>query len=108
MQGALESQDFVSTWGTEDRAMVLNGRDTNSYSLPAADEAIVILLEFFHSRNTQRKDPLGLPGRKNFSENFRITTVRYVPPAFLTSIHTFFYILSLDGKAERNEKFSRL
>ena len=88
VQGALESQDFVSTWGAEDRAMALNGRDTKSYSLPAADEAIVILLEFFHSRNTQRKDPLGLPGRKNLSENLRITTVRYI--SLLTFIHVSF------------------
>jgi hypothetical protein len=77
--GALESQDFISTWNTIDKAMVIDTNGTNSLAMPATDEPSVLVFEFFHSRNTRRRDAFALPGKGKISTNFRITSVFFFP-----------------------------
>lgn len=73
VQGILETGDFLSPWESVDQPMAINGSD--SYAIQAVDYATVVVLEFFHSRNTRRRNPLGLPGKGDVSDNLRISSV---------------------------------
>lgn len=75
VQGTLESADFISSWESVDQPMAVDGSGANSYAMQAIDEATVVVLEFFHSRNTRRRDPLGLSGKGDVSDNLRISSV---------------------------------
>lgn len=69
VQGILEVQSLISSWESVNQAMVLDGSGANSCAMQAVDEATVVVLEFFHSKNTRRRDPLGLPGKRDISTN---------------------------------------
>ena len=75
VQGVLELADLISPWESINQAMVVTGGEANSYAIQAVDEPTVVLLDFFHSRNTRRRDPLGLPGKGDTSDNLRVSTV---------------------------------
>ena len=82
VKGVLESQEFVSPWQSVDQPMVLDGNGASSCALQALDVATVLVLEFFYSRNTRRRDPLSLPGKGDVSTRLRISSVSLFPLSY--------------------------
>jgi len=68
--------------------MVIEGNGANSYAMQAVDKSTVIVLEFFHSRNPRRREPLGLPGKGDVSTSLRISSVRLFPLSLCHPYHT--------------------
>ncbi|EDR12657.1 uncharacterized protein LACBIDRAFT_292698 [Laccaria bicolor S238N-H82] len=54
---ALEKEDLISGWDTIDKAMTVDGSDSDSLALPSAEEAYALVIEAFNSSNRARKDP---------------------------------------------------
>ena len=72
----MEKEDLISGWDSIDQAMTVDGSDSNSLTLPSAEDAYVLVIEAFNSSNRARKDPRKLPGFKDLSTNLRVITVR--------------------------------
>ena len=71
----MEKEDLISGWDTIDKAMTVDGSDSDSLALPSAEDAYVLVIEAFNSSNRARKDPRKLPGFKDLSTNLRVITV---------------------------------
>jgi len=68
--------------------MTVEGSDSNSLALPSTEDAYVLVVETFHSKNRVRKDPRKLPGFKELSTHLRVITVRFFPLFFsVAGIH---------------------
>jgi hypothetical protein len=74
----LEQQDFVSGWDASDEVMTVDGGDSGSLALPSAEDAYVLVVEFYYSKNRARKDPRKLPKLKDLSTSLRVITVRFI------------------------------
>lgn len=74
VQGILEVQSFISSWDSVNEAMVLDTSGANSCVMQAVDEATVVVLELFHTKNTHRRNPLSLPAKQDVSSNLWITS----------------------------------
>ncbi|KIK03919.1 hypothetical protein K443DRAFT_121259 [Laccaria amethystina LaAM-08-1] len=75
VNGGLEKEDLISGWDTIDKAMSVDGSDSDSLALPSAEDAYVLVIEAFNSSNRARKDPRKLPGFKDLSTNLRVITI---------------------------------
>lgn len=75
VQGILESSEFIGPRELVDQPMLVDGSGANSYTIQTVDEATVLVLEFFHSRNIHRRDPLDLPGEGDVSRNLQVSSV---------------------------------
>ncbi|EDR12193.1 uncharacterized protein LACBIDRAFT_323284 [Laccaria bicolor S238N-H82] len=75
VQGILEVQSFISSWDSVNEAMVLDTSGANSCVMQAVDEATVVVLELFHTKNTHRRNPLSLPAKQDVSSNLWITSI---------------------------------
>jgi hypothetical protein len=85
VNGVLDVQSFQSTRKSEDQAMTgdnkgqamtVTDRDSaNSLPILAGDAIYSLVLDFFHSTNTQRRDPQALPINNDVSTNLRIISV---------------------------------
>ncbi|KAF8188174.1 hypothetical protein K438DRAFT_1972362 [Mycena galopus ATCC 62051] len=74
VNGALEKQDLVSGWDAIDKAMTVDGSDSDSLALPTVGEAYVLVVEAFSSRNRARKDPRRLAGLEDLNTGLRVIT----------------------------------
>ena len=72
--------------------MTVDGSDSDSLTLPSAEDAYVLVIEAFNSSNRARKDPRKLPGFKDLSTNLRVITVRacrdHSPPCVYNKTQT--------------------
>ena len=102
----MEPANFVSPWESVDQPMVVDSDgDTNTYAIQAVDEATVVVLEFFNSRNILRRDPFSLPGKGDVSRDLRISSVCLFSPYCFRNLMP---LLFLGVEAKRQEKFFRL
>ena len=62
--------------------MTIDGSDSDALALPSTEDAYILYVEAYYSRNKKRKDPRRLPGFEDLSTNLRVITVRFSPRHF--------------------------
>jgi hypothetical protein len=67
VKGVLETQSFQSTWDNKGQAMTVTDSGMKSHAIPADDGSSSLALDFFHSTNQRRRDPLVLPEKNDVS-----------------------------------------
>jgi hypothetical protein len=64
--------------------MMIDGSNSNTLALPSSEDAYVLIVEAYHSKNKARKDPRNLPEFKDLSTCLRVITVRLTPFVFIS------------------------
>ncbi|KAF8806823.1 hypothetical protein BYT27DRAFT_7256829 [Phlegmacium glaucopus] len=97
VDGVLEMQDFISARDSIDKAMTLDGSNSDSLALLSAEDAYVLIIEVFHSKNVERRDPQKLPISKDLSTDLCVITVSSIFAIFVRftfiTIHIRFHKL---------------